>query len=461
MKKKMLTSISLAAVFVLGAVAVNWATVPPPPVNQFLGIYDTKFPNLTRDDCLGCHVSDAVLVQRHHALITTEGKQCLDCHVLVPDGSGGFTFQDFRTCSNCHTTSPHHTTTQANDQDCKFCHGSFIDNPKDGHYIPSYQASSVTPLPDGREVVKTGTTDVVIVNGCEACHQADPTAIDPKTNTVRQIFSNADTHHGTGIQQCSWCHDFSSTTPIRQCEACHGVKSLHNIQKDSPATANLGTIVPGQEELGWGHIGNNWDCVGCHGSWYNNAGSPASATVPAINNQSAYTLTAGKEAVLTIIGASFTNVGGDGTTTYNPVVSITDGTNALTLQPFSVTESEIKVNVPALTQGIYQLRVMKEDKQSNIAKLTVAPQVAIKSAVLGSGSTLTLSGTGFGPAPAADYNSGVGVYAGTTQASIVFWSDTKIIATSQNFTSGTVVTAKTVYGSVSAKIQAATKKTRR
>lgn len=472
MKKKVLLSMSLVAGLVLGVTAVNWANVPPPPVNQTLGIADTKFGNLTMTECKQCHTgTDTQLAEMHHALINTvtPAASCIrnasdpatlttGCHVLVSDGSGGFVFDDFRDCLKCHTSSPHHVTTAALQRDCQKCHGSLIDNPLDGHYIPTYGISSVTPLPDGRTVAVPGTNETAVVQGCEACHQADAAA------TPKPIFSNADTHHGTGIGQpgqgdCTWCHSVTSSITIRQCEACHGVKSLHNIQADTPAAANLGTIVPGSEDLGYGHIGNNWDCNGCHWSWYGNSAPFTAATVPFISGQSTLSAHVGQETTLTLNGNAFTNVGGDGSTVYNPTVTISNGSNTITLQPFSVTESEIKVLVPALLEGVYDVKVTKEGVQSNLAKLTVVPDVVCKSAVL-SKTTLTITGQNFGAVPPADYNSGLGVFVGDEAAKILSWSNTKIVASSKSFKTGTQVVVKTLYGPVSGTIAAVTKKTR-
>lgn len=460
MNKKFVTSLIASALLALGAAAAVYAT--PPPVPQNLGIYDAKFVTFTRDDCLGCHVSDAVLVPRHHNLINTKGLACLDCHTLIPDGTGGFVFGDFRTCSNCHKSSPHHLTTFAVARDCQHCHGSFIDNPLDGHYVPTYPVSSVTPQKHGREVLDP-SGNIVTVQGCYACHQPDPTAIDPKTNLVRAISSNADTHHGTGIGavggigQCEWCHNFSApASEIRQCESCHGVKSLHNIQLKS----STGTVSPGNEALGFGHIGNNWDCQGCHWSWYGNAANnPATAIVPSLSGQSSYTLAAGKTAALTLTGASFTNIGGDGVT-YNPSVTISNDTTSVTLTPASFTDSEIQVNVPALLAGTYNLTIVKSGVKSNLAKLTVIPELAIKTAVLATKNTVTITGSGFGTVPPADYKSGLGVSVGTTQAKIVSWAPTKIVASSPAFVAGAQATVKTLNGAISKTILAATKKSR-
>jgi len=70
--KRNLLSLALTAMFVLGLAVVIWAKVPPPPVNQTLGIYDTKFGDLTTPDCKVCHTgTDTQLAEMHHALINT------------------------------------------------------------------------------------------------------------------------------------------------------------------------------------------------------------------------------------------------------------------------------------------------------------------------------------------------------------------------------------------------------
>ncbi len=490
MKKKIISILATASVLALGAAAALWAAVPPPPVNQNLFIYDTSFTSFTVVNCLECHapgVTDPTqivpaLEARHHALLVSVTPQpsCINasgvlpstlatgCHILVPNPAGGFTIQDPTNCLNCHTSSPHHTTTFAAARDCKHCHGAAIDNPLDGHYIPSYPMNTafggVTPGPVGRTVANPaapGTT--IIVQGCAACHQAAPAA------TPKAIFGNQDTHHGTGIGQgapgsigeCQWCHGTGANSfTIRACEACHGVNSLHSIQFDSPAAANLGSIVPGNESLGYGHIGNNWDCQGCHFSWTGTSTGLTTATVPAISGQNSKVFTAGKAATLIITGNSFVNVGDDGSTTYNPVVTLTSSGITTTLTPFSKTVSEIQVALPStLPIGVYEVRVDKNGTVSNLAKLVVAPELAITSAVLSS-QTLTIVGKGFGSAPSADFKSRLNVSVNGVQAKVISWSDTKIVATSANAGAGKTVTVNTLYGPAASNIFAAAKKVR-
>ncbi|MDA8413465.1 MAG: IPT/TIG domain-containing protein [Desulfobacteraceae bacterium] len=481
-KKSIAQSISLTATIILGAAVCLWAAVPPPPVNQNLFIYDTSFGNFTLADCHECHGTDATLAVTHHALLnSTPVPSCINasgtlpstlatgCHILSPSSSGGFSIQDPTNCFNCHNQSPHHTTTFAAAQDCKHCHGAAVDNTNDGHYIPSYPmntgAGGVTPGPVGRTVSNPANpATTIIVQGCAACHQASPSA------SPRPISDNQTLHHGTGIGQgdpgsigtCQWCHGTGSNSfTIRGCEACHGVNSLHNIQYDSPASANLGTIIPGQENLGYGHIGNNWDCQGCHWSWTGTAASDTTtATVPAISSLSSKVVALGKAATLTINGNSFINDNTSGTTTYKPVVTLTNDGNTITLTPFSTTVSEVKVVLPTtLKQGVYDLRVDKTGTISNLAKLVVAPEVAIKTAVLSS-QTLTITGAGFGSAPTAEFKKQLGVFINNTQARTISWSDNKIVATSPIFGGGKTVTVNTLFGPATSTIFAAGKKVR-
>lgn len=478
--KKNLLCLSLMGSLIIGMAGVLSAAVPPPPVNQNPAtIYDTKFGTFTTADCIKCHNDQAVLVTRHHNLINTTvpAVSCVNasgttpttlatgCHVQVPAPGGGYTFQDFRNCLNCHTgQSPHHMTTFAAAQDCQYCHGKIIiDNPKDGHYIPTYAINTdsttggVTPAPKGRSIPDPNNPGkTIITQGCAACHQADPTAVPP-------IFSNADLHHGTnigsflqpgGVGACNWCHDAGST--IRGCEQCHGVKSLHNIQFDSPNANNLGSIVPAKEDFGYGHIGNNMDCQGCHSSWNGSIDDATAATVAGISSLSTSMVFAGTQNQLVINGAGFTNVDAAGNA-YNPVVTLTTGGNTITLTPFSFTNTEIKVLLPALQQGNYELRVSKNGEGSNLKKLVVAPNLSVKAAML-SANSLTITGVGFGSAPTVETKALLGVFVDATQARVVSWSDSRIVASSPAFAAGKTVTVKTLYGPVNGTIFAAAKK---
>lgn len=471
MNKRLINGIAFLSVAALGTIA--WAAVPPPPANQSLFIYDTSFDKFTVNDCHGCHGTDPSLVLLHHALINNPATgviaSCINssgtvpatlatgCHTLTGSSATGFAIADAKDCFACHTQSPHHMTTPAADQDCKFCHGAAIDNPKDGHYLPSYAtntgAGGVTPAPSGRTVTDPTTGQSIIVQGCAACHQAS-------SAVVPVIVSNKGSHHGTGIGQglpgtvgnCTWCHDAlsSPSSAIRACEACHGVNSLHNIQLDSPATANLNTVSPGNELKGYGHIGNNWDCQGCHYSWTGTASlEMTTAVAPSIKNLSTTSVIAGKAATLTITGNSFLNSSSSGATNYAPKVTLTDAAGTvITLTPFAATVSEIQVTLPnTLKPGVYDVRVDKSGTFSNRTVLVVSPEVRVDSAVV-SGSSLTISGAGFGSAPPVEFQKLLGVFYNGIPLKPISWTDTKIAVSSTGLSTSGSVTVKTLYNTV-------------
>lgn len=190
----------LTMLIVVLSISVALALVPPPPVNQDLGIYDTLCKEFSEEDCRACHSSD--VPDTHHLLVRDAGYGCTDCHKVKtdPEGTG---VGVIRNCVMCHVASPHHETQKAVDRQCSYCHGSVVDDYDDGHSIPTYAPSLITPgtsytVKDG--VTGNGTSKKW--GGCEACHEPDPTAVPP-------IYSNSETHHNLGnlSLECNLCHE--------------------------------------------------------------------------------------------------------------------------------------------------------------------------------------------------------------------------------------------------------------
>lgn len=498
MNKNLLKSLALAAAAILGATAV-WAVPPPVPQTNYLK--DTSFVSFTNTDCLksGCHgkatelETHNALITRHHALIwsnklnitpscynvgpTLPATLATGCHLLVqsgaqrPDGTFDTAIADVRDCKSCHTSAtPHHTTTWAAAQDCQHCHGNSIDNPGDGHLIRDTAMDTgkggITPGPVGRTVADPNNPgQVMIVQGCEACHQASA------TNPGFPILSNEANHHNTTlgfgpVGQCAWCHaptGSKNSFTIRACEACHGIKSLHSIQWDTPNPANLGKLVPGAETPGFGHVGDNWDCWGCHTGWGGTATSdmPVYATTPAVAGLSAHTVLVGQAANLTINGEGFTNDGSNGTV-FNPVVTIIGTSETITLTPFSFTQSEIQVALPTtLPVGVYEVRVEKDGTKSNLSKLVVSPAPPAVGSAVASGTTLTIAGKGFGMKPPAETTGLMGVFVDGVPAKIVSWTETRIVAAANKAVpAGKPVIVKGLFGAGSGTTSVASKKSR-
>lgn len=460
----------LIPIFALVFLAVAIADIPPPPVNQNFGIYDTTLMNpadLTGQTpiynetmCRGCHNSTSSplvtggVPTRHHTLVATSAINpstnlpfvCTDCHPSTP-GIGNGILMD-RNCLECHNatafwgnaigahvsnfTRPHHNTTHAQSRNCKFCHGASVDDYNDGHYMPSYPPSEVTPsaLFGGGNGPNPGAFNITsgrIWGGCLACHAEDttktvsiffthtnPSQVGGRYSSIPVADGTNNVHHNEilGITQlpgfslndskgleCLWCHtDVVNVLNIRGCETCHSVRAIHNTQFDFANTSTL---------IGFGHIGSNnpsdvknysWDCRGCH-AWYN-AGSVnpfAGAIVPDVQTATPTVFNANTPTVLTLTGTNFLQ------TNSTTVVNIDDTT---TLMPTTLTNAQITVTVN-LPTGAHYIKVVKSDSVENVPKpsdikpLTVVGRVAIKSVTLKNG-IITISGSGFGTKPATN-----------------------------------------------------------
>lgn len=516
--------IALNMAFILPAPA----DVPPPPVNQIIGIPDTSFNNLVESDCRFCHedpniVDDAHIPNRHHLLIgtpvpsgtcavsggtcernedcpgfdpqtgdidnfcsvhtdrpfpngdTAGNYDCFSCHNLVWDPvTMTSQFETFRDCTFCHIQDPlapttHHRTVEAQNDNCKACHGP-VDNPDDGHYIPVYQPSLVTPCPsynscsavDYKDVNNLPPGDPSATGGfCNFCHDQDPAGVTDPAFTgvfgpVIPVVTNAAAHHSTGLApfqgadissgRCLLCHDVLAPAEIRRCESCHGINSLHNIQVDSPAAGNAGSIVPGSEDAYWGHIGNNDDCIGCHG--FTAASAPATGPViPDVGLLSAYSITAGKDTNITITGSSFTNEIMGNLINSNIELTAVDGAKVI-LTPDSVSVNMINVTIPGtMAPGNYALRAVKGSNSSNATGITIVPDVTITDVnCIKKKGLLIVSGSGFGTKPEGT-DADISVEVNGVNMDLISWTDTVIKASVSRCSSKATVTVNALFGS--------------
>lgn len=430
------------------------AAMSPPPVDQRMGTYDTTFSNLAEAKCRECHISG--VPGTHHNLVPTGEYGCTNCHPVLPNGSGITLVRD---CVQCHDSTfngmvirrPHHETQAAMDGHCKDCHGSVVENYDDGHYIPSYSISNMTPDTKFKVVNQTSGRKW---GGCESCHEANLTASP-------QIAYNNKTHHRLGNlsgfrnqdnTKCSACHDTHNMTTspyggpdsIRYCERCHGPNSLHNIQWDFINTSQL---------TGYGHLGPN-DCQGCH-AWYVAGGlAPGSdLIVPTVNSLSTDKVFEGTATNVIFQGNDFvTTVDG---ITRSSIVVVTDGTNSYTITPTDISHNTMTAILPALNRGLYGIYALKDGNvESNRLPLVSVPNVIISSARRVS-TVITINGSGF-----ATYDPiykdfvNVTIRRGTTVRSVQItnWSDTSITVTSSNAKAGDTATVNSVYGTNSSRV---------
>lgn len=426
---------------VLASIGITVAVIPPPAVDQTLGLYDTVCSEFGESDCRSCHSSG--VPDAHHLLVGpgSDSYKCKDCH---PPGSGGGVAVT-RDCTVCHDTTPHHEADAAWDRHCSECHGSFVDDYDDGHYIPDYEPSLITPDTAYRVINETTGKKW---GGCEACHEPDPT-MDPK------IESNSVTHH-TAVYTISCgqdpdnnlCH-FDPVADIRKCEDCHGVNSIHNIQYDYDNTTG---------QLGYGHIGDNWDCMGCH-AWYEAyKGDPPidPVIVPFMSSITPSSLVTGEETVVTIRGSDFvTTVDG---TTYTCNVDV-DGE---IIEPDTITATEITVTLPGLDTGCYGVHLIKAELRSNRLPITVSPEVRIESATVDEDGIVTVIGEGFGYTNFGEISDVLGLQIIKSELknslipgeiTVIDWTDAKIqLKYSQKLGSSAVLKVATPFDEDSARI---------
>jgi hypothetical protein len=444
------------------------AAIPAPPVNQNLGLPDTQMPNVPVELCKGCHPGAPDI---HHYMVSggpgsnfipTTTLGCMDCHPVI---SGVLTIS--RNCHDCHDGTPwavnpninlatirgapgrpHHNATKnsasnaiikvaylAADRHCKTCHGDgYLDNYDDGHAVPTYNTSMVTPLADFK--INSTVGNGKEFGGCAACH-------DVGTEGTVSVFNNHDTHHyeTTSMlgRQCNYCHvsfgaraeptpDYSpdpSASPLRVwlnasypsytsmfnwdtsmrhvefrnntimtwmndpingtgCEKCHSVRDLHNIETGAPGLGLDQAQVLAAQLPGYGHIGNNSDCNGCHQGWAGATDNPfPGPKAMVINSITPGVLTADVATDLTIVGDGFVE------DPYTTTLLIDDSPVAATITAGQIVAS---VNLPV---GVHSVVVKKD-----VATTTLTTVIAVKPGTISSaqleGTTLTVNGAGLG-----------------------------------------------------------------
>ncbi|MHB1035044.1 MAG: hypothetical protein ACYC35_10215 [Pirellulales bacterium] len=456
MNRNTVISNAIAGMALLVANAAR-ADVPPPPVNQSIGLMDVAMGTMTEAVCRGCHSSG--VSNRHHLLYgkpippgskvpfpdadgnrvpdTTYG--CFNCH--------GPSFTVATNCLACHTATAHHATATAKSGQCKACHGSVVDDMTDGHYIPTYAPSLSTPTPtkgDGLPLNRRGKG----AGACDYCHDSDALA----TPLIRNM---ADLHHDPNFD-CLWCHDLHMTRPpMRICERCHGPDSLHSIQADSPAPGSIGTIVVGGELAGYGHVGRNAspgdsDCWGCHG-YAGAASAPGTGPViPTVYGADQATITAGTDTVAILMGAAFTNTTGGTLYEADVVLTAASGTSVTLIPDIIVDEGMLVVTIPrAISPGNYGLRATTGGLTSNVAAISVVPPVKITQATWSLDKRVTITGSGFGGYAAGSGTAVMGevsngVRTKSVTGEVVSWDPGKIVVKFPLIPSA--VTVKSVFG---------------
>jgi hypothetical protein len=508
MEKSIFKTLVTAAIYLVGWLtgSICLAAIPAPPVNQQQGIPDHFFSTMTEPVCRACHnqnpppeipANPQFLPDRHHMKlgltippysdiqfpdgdndgIPEEVYTCRNCHELLWDETTQqFNLSELNDCMQCHVYSAkgsvHHRSVKTAQLDCKACHGGLVNNHPtegsnpDGHYMPAYEPSLLTPWPSGKIPSDNSlppSSAGTYPGNCDYCHNtADGTpgggVPEPTPIGLLGIDQNTVTHHNAaaglmdlpGDPPCMVCHNFFTPREyaIRKCENCHGVDTLHSIAADT----NGDGFKFLREESGYSHVGSREDCWGCHGNSVSALNNGMSIDVmPSINTMNTSSIIAGTDTVLLLSGANFTNKAlmpsGDS------VVQLTDNEGNITiLEPTYITDYNIEVLIPgAMAPGSYRLVTIKQGRESNPLNLTIRSKVTIDSASCHD-NVLTISGSGFGSYSNAA-NSGTAVTMDTETGKVTSWSNAMISAQVTECATGANTTVSTIFGSASTTVQ--------
>jgi hypothetical protein len=161
------------------------------------------------------------------------------------------------------------------------------------------------------------------------------------------------------------------------------------------------------------------------------------AIIPTVDTVSPSVIAVNTATTLTVTGSNFVNGA------YSSVVTV-DG---VTYTPISITDTQIVVNIPALSAGIHELQLVKGgDTLSKLLTLTVVLNPKITTAKLGFKGTITINGLNFGIKPTKNAQLYVSVkHAGNqiVSTSITSWSSTQIKAMNTAAAIGDIVTVMT------------------
>ncbi|GLI38623.1 PKD domain-containing protein [Geobacter hydrogenophilus] len=245
--------------------------------HQMVGPTGNQTPIVVRD-CIACH-GDLIHQGRHHQLLVEQGKQCLDCHQMVTDASGNNTPIVVRDCSVCHASmnpKTNHSNATA-DVSCAQCHNLGVVNEHLSRASTCYtchSSANATVL----QTILSAKTGVVVT--CTSCHVGfDHVA---QHNMVVTPADCAGCHtqgvvyeHTNRTSTCATCHQSTNATVQKtitdgrnniqvSCANCHGTVN-HIAQHDKAQTAAECAQCHTKTVLDE-HLTRTSTCATCHSS---------------------------------------------------------------------------------------------------------------------------------------------------------------------------------------------------
>jgi len=246
--------------------------------HQMVAAADETFNPVVVRDCIACH-GNLIHQGRHHQLINEKNKQCLDCHQMVADANGVYTPVVVRDCSVCHATmdpKTNHSNAMA-DVSCAQCHNQGVVNEhlsRGSNCYTCHYSANVTV----QQTILAAKGGAVVT--CTSCHvgfdhvQQHDMVVTPADCATCHTQGAVYEHTNRGFT-CATCHSSTNQTVQKtiadgrngiqvSCATCHGAVN-HRAQHDKAQTAAECALCHTKSVLDE-HLTRTSTCTTCHSS---------------------------------------------------------------------------------------------------------------------------------------------------------------------------------------------------
>ncbi|QSV44250.1 PKD domain-containing protein [Geobacter benzoatilyticus] len=246
--------------------------------HQMVETADGSLAPVVVRDCIACH-GDLVHQGRHHQLIDEQGKQCLDCHQMVADASGSYVPIVVRDCGVCHSAmnpKTNHNNAMA-DVSCAQCHNLGVVNEHLSRASTCYTCHSSANVTVQQTILAAKAGEVVTCTSCHAGfdHVAQHDMVVTPTDCAGCHGQGVVYEHTNRTSTCATCHNSTSQTVLAtiaagragtqvSCANCHG--TVNHVAQHDKAQASAECAQCHTKSVLDEHLTRTSTCATCHSS---------------------------------------------------------------------------------------------------------------------------------------------------------------------------------------------------